>query len=82
MILSEELEFLDTAWRSLDEVFQGSAAEEFTGFWTRTLAEMEDSRLEVQKILNFFVTSLYALFFYRIDSRVCLRPQISFLFGF
>jgi hypothetical protein len=47
------LEFLDTAWRSLDEVFQGSAAEEFTGFWTRTLAEMEDSRLEVQKILNF-----------------------------
>lgn len=53
LILSEELEFLDTAWRSLDEVFQGSAAEEFTGFWTRTLAEMEDSRLEVQKILNF-----------------------------
>ncbi|EPF19940.1 MAG: hypothetical protein EWV58_05910 [Microcystis aeruginosa Ma_MB_F_20061100_S19] len=53
LILSEELEFLDTAWRSLDEVFQGSVAEEFTGFWTRTLAEMEDSRLEVQKILNF-----------------------------
>ncbi|MCZ8047541.1 MAG: hypothetical protein GPI90_12745 [Microcystis aeruginosa K13-05] len=53
LILSEELEFLDTAWRSLDEVFQGSAAEEFTVFWTRTLAEMEDSRLEVQKILNF-----------------------------
>ncbi|REJ52233.1 MAG: hypothetical protein DWQ56_23835 [Microcystis aeruginosa DA14] len=53
LILSEELEFLDTAWRSLDEVFQGSVAEEFTGFWTITLAEMEDSRLEVQKILNF-----------------------------
>ena len=53
LVLKEEFEMLETAWRSLNDVYEGSAAEEFKEAWRKTMVDFEDSIGKIETILYF-----------------------------
>ena len=53
LVLKEELEVLETAWRSLNDVYEGAAAEEFKEAWRKTIVDFEDSVGKMETILYF-----------------------------
>ena len=53
LVLKEEFEMLETAWRSLNDVYEGSAAEDIKEVWTKTMADFEDSVGKIETILYF-----------------------------
>ncbi|NES70409.1 MAG: hypothetical protein F6K24_36945 [Okeania sp. SIO2D1] len=53
LVLKEEFEMLETAWRSLNDVYEGSAAEEFKEAWRKTMVDFEDSIGKIETILSF-----------------------------
>jgi len=51
--LKDELDFLENRWRSLNEIYEGDAAEDFARTWIKTLANFQDSVEQTQTLIKF-----------------------------
>lgn len=60
--LKDELEYLENRWRSLNEVYEGDAAEDFAGAWIKTLNDFQDSVEQTQTLINFLEETSHTQF--------------------